>query len=106
MQHVQIIEDGNEYDEKEEGEAIEDDECEEVCQGLRKLSIQNNGGHLEGFPTFTGRHIRIVYNTDDEIEGEEVASTVPSPSLVHLRGMSTPKGKHLCFEEDDDAEKA
>ncbi|GLJ46957.1 hypothetical protein SUGI_0990970 [Cryptomeria japonica] len=100
------IEDGNEYNEQEEGETIEDDECEELCQGLNKVSVHDNGGPLEGIPAFAGKHTRFVYNSDDEIEGEEVASAAPSPSVVHLRGMPSPKGKHLRFEEDYDAEKA
>ncbi|KAH9299449.1 hypothetical protein KI387_031131 [Taxus chinensis] len=89
----------DEYDdEQEEGEAIEDEECEELCQGLNKISVHDN----DSLPPFAGRHTRFVYNSDDEIETEEeVKSALRSPSVMHLRGMPTPRGKHLRFSEGD-----
>eukprot|EP01018_Ginkgo_biloba_P019954 Gb_14634 [translate_table: standard] len=95
-------EDQDEDDEQEEGEVIEEHECEELCQGLSRVSMHDsNGGCRQTVPAFAGKHTRFVYNSDDEFE-EEVVSELPSPNLVRLKGMPTPKGKHFRFPEDDD----
>ncbi|XWS33858.1 hypothetical protein CRYUN_Cryun22dG0119100 [Craigia yunnanensis] len=58
---------------------------------------------------FTGKHTRFVYNSYDEIEGEEECaesedSADVSLDIIRLKGLPTPKGKHLRFpqEEQDD----
>ncbi|KAH9307628.1 hypothetical protein KI387_035539 [Taxus chinensis] len=89
----------NEDDEQEDGEVLDDEECEELCRGMNKVSVHD---------VFTGKHTRFVYNSDDELEREEVISELPpSPSQVRLKGLPTPKGKHIRFsEEDGDSENA
>ncbi|GMJ07885.1 hypothetical protein like AT5G66230 [Hibiscus trionum] len=71
------------YYEEEEG-------IEELCEGLSKISMEEK---------FRGRHTRFVYNSDDEIEREE-------GEAMRLKGLPTPKGKHLRFpieELEDDS---
>ncbi|KAK8673280.1 hypothetical protein V6N13_111627 [Hibiscus sabdariffa] len=60
---------------------------DELCEGLSKMSMKE---------MFKGKHTRFVYNSDDEIE-EECAS-----EIMRLKGLPTPKGKHLRFPTDDE----
>lgn len=89
-------------EEKEEEEEYYEDEEEddsglvdELCEGLNKISV--------GGPKFEGKHTRFIYNSDDELVGEE-EEDVASPNVVHLKGMPTPKGKHLRFPEEEEEE--
>ncbi|XWS45547.1 hypothetical protein CRYUN_Cryun15aG0145800 [Craigia yunnanensis] len=102
-----IEEMGDDYYEEEEEEEEEETEEEddgglvdELCEGLSKISMKE---------IFTGKHTRFVYNSDDEIEGEEESaesedSAGVSLDIIRLKGLPTPKGKHLRFplEEQDD----
>lgn len=91
----------------EEGD-IEDYEIEDVggqidelCEELEKVLIEEK----KGLPEFTGRHTRFIYNSDDEIESEEEigrGSSAASPSILCLKGMPMPEGKHLRFPEEED----
>ncbi|XP_068645884.1 uncharacterized protein [Aristolochia californica] len=80
---------------EEEQEHYEGGEIDELCEGLSRICVEG-----KGIPPFVGRHTRFVYNSDDEIEGEEVAPSV-SPSVLRLKGLPTPEGKHLRFNEED-----
>ncbi|KAK8674113.1 hypothetical protein V6N13_112411 [Hibiscus sabdariffa] len=84
------IDDEDDYEEPFEEEEEEDDggEVDELCEGLSKISMEE---------MFRGKHTRFLYNSDDEIEGEE-------GNAMRLKGLPTPKGKHLRFplEEQDD----
>lgn len=55
----------DEYEEEEEEEYGGDNYkiLDELCEGISKMSV--------GLPKFTGKHIRFVYNSEDEIEAEE-----------------------------------
>ncbi|GLJ24224.1 hypothetical protein SUGI_0461930 [Cryptomeria japonica] len=89
-----------EDDEQKDGEVLDDEQCDELCRGLNKVSVHDNGG----IPAFAGKHSRFVYNSDDELESEVVVSELqPSPSKLRLKGMLTPKGKHIRFSEEDDS---
>ncbi|PIN08904.1 hypothetical protein CDL12_18513 [Handroanthus impetiginosus] len=81
---------------------------DELCEGMSKISVKDG-------LKFTGKHIRFIYNSDDdEIEGEEEvcggcevessaassSSSSPSRGMLHLKGLPTPKGKHLRFPEE------
>ncbi|KAK8606726.1 hypothetical protein V6N13_052488 [Hibiscus sabdariffa] len=58
-------------------------DIEELCDGLSKIRMEE-----------------MLYNSDDEMEREEEGEA------MRLKGLPTPKGKHLRFpieEEDDDA---
>lgn len=70
---------GDEFSEKgdgQEGKHIENKECEELCQGLSRVSVQDDV-HLEEIPPFAGRHTRFVYNSDDDFEVVVVSKLLP-----------------------------
>lgn len=54
----------DEYDEDYDGEVID---CEDICQGISRMGVAE-----AGLPEHKGRHIRFNYNSDDEIDVEEV----------------------------------
>ncbi|KAK9164452.1 hypothetical protein Syun_005354 [Stephania yunnanensis] len=91
------------YDEEEE----DYEECEggdllldELCEGLGKIYVQE-----KKIPAFAGKHVRFVYNSDDELEGEVVIKdrkSAVSPSILLLKGMPTPVGKHIRFNDDEE----
>lgn len=108
-------------DEEEEDECVEEveEECdeevegeddvglvEELCRGISKIGIN-------GAAKFAGKHTRFVYNSDGELEGEEeesgggddhcrgVVAAASPPSALRLKGLPTPKGKHLRFPEEE-----
>ncbi|XP_031475134.1 uncharacterized protein LOC116247235 [Nymphaea colorata] len=89
----------DEEDEFEECNEIDDDLCDELCRELSKICVQEP---REGLPQFTGTHTRFHYNSDDEIEEEEVVVGATSPNVLHLKGLPTPKGKHLRFPDEED----
>ncbi|RWR85947.1 myelin transcription factor 1 isoform X1 [Cinnamomum micranthum f. kanehirae] len=77
----------------------EEEETEEyVC-------LEETKGTLE----FKGGHTRFIYNDRDEIEGEKevkendgtVVCSV-SPSILCLKGLPVPEGKHLRFPEEEE----
>ncbi|KAE8707756.1 transformation/transcription domain-associated protein-like [Hibiscus syriacus] len=87
-----IEEMGDDYYEEEE-ETMGDDGgllVDELCEGLSKMSMKEK---------FKGKHTRFVYNSDDELEEECVED---SSEIMRLKGLPTPKGKHLRFPMDDD----
>ncbi|XVE87429.1 hypothetical protein DITRI_Ditri18aG0116600 [Diplodiscus trichospermus] len=83
---------GDDYYEEEQEEDEEDEEQEEedgglvdeICEGISKMSMKE---------MFTGKHTRFLYNSDDEIEG--------SLDIIRLKGLPTPKGKHLRFPQEE-----
>ncbi|KAM7524075.1 hypothetical protein LguiA_013977 [Lonicera macranthoides] len=87
-----------EYDEEGEyDEGLVDD----LCEGISNISVNGE----KKIPQFAGKHTRFVYNSDDEIEGaEECGGSIESPvanseGILHLKGLPTPKGKHVRFAE-------
>ncbi|KAL4582704.1 hypothetical protein LXL04_007263 [Taraxacum kok-saghyz] len=58
-----------EYKDDEDCADCNDDGIDEICDGISKISVAN----------FTGKHIRFVYNSDGELEGEEEESSSPPP---------------------------
>ncbi|ONK71751.1 uncharacterized protein A4U43_C04F11990 [Asparagus officinalis] len=94
--------DGEEEEEEEEEEYYEEAEnyFDDICQGLSKMTVKEE--------KFEGKHTRFVYNSDDEIEGEEVIQEKRaknrSPSALLLRGLPVPEGKHLRFHDEEDEE--
>ncbi|GAV88597.1 hypothetical protein CFOL_v3_32019 [Cephalotus follicularis] len=91
---------------EDEEEVIEENDCDyydgdvvdELCAGVSKISVNE-----KTMPKFAGKRTVFVYNSDDEIVDGETKSE-DSPGVVHLKGLPTPKGKHLRFhsEEDED----
>ncbi|XP_020222818.1 uncharacterized protein LOC109805214 [Cajanus cajan] len=82
-------EEEKEYD---EGEVLLD----ELCEVLNNISMN------------AGKHTRFVYNNDDEIVKEEVEEnfghSASSPNILRLKGLPTPKGKHLRFYDEEKGE--
>ncbi|MCE3214668.1 hypothetical protein HAX54_053021 [Datura stramonium] len=98
---------GLEEEEEEEEEEYDDnydeiegdgDVVDELCEAIGKIDV--NEGHT-AMAKFEGKHTRFVYNSDDELEGAEDCSVeAASPGVLHLKGLPTPKGKHLRFPEE------
>ncbi|XP_058736208.1 uncharacterized protein LOC131608708 [Vicia villosa] len=101
-----------EYDEEEEDdyyEGVDEEEeydddggllLDELCEGL-----SNIGMNEKVVPKFAGKHTRFVYGSDDEDEivEEVVEENAGSNSeVLHLKGLPTPKGKHIRFEEEEE----
>ncbi|KAJ7944170.1 Chalcone-flavanone isomerase family protein [Quillaja saponaria] len=101
-------EEGEEEEEEEEEEYYYENDDDngglvaELCEGISKISVN------EKLPKFSGKHTRFVYNSADELAENEDDddSSVSSPNVLHLKGLPTPKGKHLRFlveeEEQED----
>lgn len=89
------------YGEEEEEEAYDEEEedyrddaiLDDLCEGLSKVSV--NGVE------FAGKHTRFVYNSDDELEGEEDCDAGNDDGVLKLKGLPTPKGKHVRFPIED-----
>ncbi|KAK9284319.1 hypothetical protein L1049_023490 [Liquidambar formosana] len=101
---IEEVEEEEDYHHEEEGEEEEDGGLvDELCEGMNKMSVDE-----KMTAKFIGKHTRFVYNSDDEIvEGEEVGGESPdfdavSPGIMRLRGLPTPKGKHLRFHEEEE----
>ncbi|XP_024357678.1 uncharacterized protein [Physcomitrium patens] len=88
---VQEVEESFNHGESEDDlfeQELEQVECDEICYGISRIRV------AEGLPEFQGRHTRFNYNTDDEVDIEVVDG-------MRLRGLPTPKGKHLRFSADE-----
>ncbi|CAK9145337.1 unnamed protein product [Ilex paraguariensis] len=104
MQVLEIKKDLKKSTYYEDGEEVEADDgglVDELCEGICKINV-----NCETTVTkFTGKLTRFVYNSDDELEGEEECGDGESESTVsmgilRLKGLPTPEGKHLRFPED------
>ncbi|KAK7252965.1 hypothetical protein RIF29_37295 [Crotalaria pallida] len=102
----EIAEDDEEEDYYVDAEEEEGDDdggllLDELCEGLNNISVNERVG-----PKFEGKHTRFVYNSDDEIVKEEEvgnddSAAATSSNVLRLKGMPTPKGKHLRFSEEE-----
>lgn len=78
---------------------------DELCEGLSKMTVEK-----KPLPEFEGKHIRFVYNSDGEMEGEEevvddeFSSSLCKCGIFRLKGMPTPQGKHVHFPEEEEDE--
>ena len=72
-----------------EDEDVDGDDVEDLCEGLRRM--------------LAGKHTRFIYNSDEEIVGEEEVGAV-SLGVTVLRGLQVPVGKHLSFQEEEEYE--
>ncbi|CAM6049345.1 unnamed protein product [Sphagnum compactum] len=102
-EEYQEYEGNYEVDEEEE----EGGEYEELCRGISHISMRDSRDRF-GPPPFAGRHTRFHYNSEGEIDSVQVdeeedmeKSPEATPiTVMRLRGLPTPKGKHLRFTED------
>ncbi|KAF8012615.1 hypothetical protein BT93_I0700 [Corymbia citriodora subsp. variegata] len=95
--------------EKVEEEEEEEDEYEEEDGSLVDELCQMWVNGEKKMPDFAGSHTRFVYNSDDEIVGEEEEGSGSgkgdvSPGVVRLKGLPTPRGKHMRFAEEENAD--
>lgn len=86
------------YDEieEEDGSVVDD-----LCDAISKINVNEENHKV--MAKFEGKHTRFVYNSDDEFESAEecnVEAASSSPGVLHLKGLPTPKGKHLRFPEE------
>ncbi|XP_050871969.1 probable ubiquitin fusion degradation protein C12B10.01c [Lathyrus oleraceus] len=88
-------EDVDEEEEHDDGGLLID----ELCEGLRNIGVNE-----KVVPKFAGKHTRFVYGSDDdEIVDEVVEESGGCDSeVLHLKGLPTPKGKHIRFEEEEE----
>ncbi|TVU31531.1 hypothetical protein EJB05_23218 [Eragrostis curvula] len=99
-----------EYTEDEENweEDSDDDECfDDLCEEMSKMTVFDEEEKKAALPQFEGKHTRFIYNSDDEIEREEVVPSAEARAelgALLLRGLPVPKGRHLRFHEDDEEE--
>ncbi|CAL0311464.1 unnamed protein product [Lupinus luteus] len=94
--------DGDYYEEEEEEGYGEDDGgsvLDELCEGLNNISVKERVA-----PKFEGKHTIFLYNSDDEIVKEEEVENSVASDVLHLKGIPTPKGKHLRFTEEEEDE--
>ncbi|XP_074588743.1 uncharacterized protein LOC141844597 [Curcuma longa] len=84
-------------------EGNQEESLDDLCEGLNKMWVEDEKPRL---PAFAGKHTRFLYNSEDEIEGEEVVGErkAVSPSVVVLKGLPVPEGTHLRFQEEDEEE--
>ncbi|KAL6532210.1 hypothetical protein OROGR_014180 [Orobanche gracilis] len=110
--------DEEEEKEDEEEECDDDDDYEEdendngygllvldeLCEGIGNISVEEGS-------EFKGKHIRFVYSSDGddeteqvfECEGESSSPVINSSGgreLPRLKGLPTPKGKHVRFPQE------
>ncbi|KAK7376085.1 hypothetical protein VNO78_34937 [Psophocarpus tetragonolobus] len=94
-------EEEEDYYEEDEEECCEDENddgdllLDELCAELNKISVNENKG--------CGKHTRFVYDSEDEIVEKVVESCgeMASSEVLRLKGLPTPKGKHLRFPEEE-----
>lgn len=98
----EVEEECDDYYEEVEEEEDDGGLLEELCQGISKIGI-NGGGSMAA--KFAGKHTRFVYNSDGELEGEEEEGESGGDDhggvALRLKGLPTPKGKHLRFPEEE-----
>ncbi|CAA0819349.1 Chalcone-flavanone isomerase family protein [Striga hermonthica] len=89
-----------EEDEEDDGYGDKnDDELDELCEELSKVRVDESNGGLR----FTGKHIRFVYDDGDEIKREEqVFGCDGFSGVLRLKGLPTPKGKHIWFPDESE----
>ncbi|EER91870.1 protein rpi-1 [Sorghum bicolor] len=102
-------EEEEEYTEEEDWEEDSDDDCyDDLCEEMSRMTVlDEEEKKAAGLPQFEGKHTRFIYNSDDEIEREEVADAAEATAelgALMLRGLPVPKGRHLLFHDEEDDE--
>lgn len=87
----------NDDDEEEDDEDGDDGLLVDLCEGVRAMSM----GQRQ-LPEFAAKHTRFTYDSDGEIVVEEEVTAAVSSSVLRLRGLPAPEGKHLRFQEEED----
>ncbi|KAJ1422598.1 hypothetical protein SESBI_12945 [Sesbania bispinosa] len=85
------------------GSSIEKPQGSTEDDGLNNISVNEKVA-----PKFAGKHTRFVYNSDDEVveevqvEGCAENASASSDDVLHLKGLPTPKGKHIRFPDEEE----
>lgn len=100
--HDDDVYDDNDEDYGEEGEEDETESqlFDELCEGISNINVI---GEKKG-AAFMGKHTRFVYNSDDDLveDNEEFGSEEGSSGVLRLKGLPTPKGKHLRLQDEEE----
>lgn len=100
--HDDDVYDDNDEDYGEEGEEDETESqlFDELCEGISNINVN---GEKKG-AAFMGKHTRFVYNSDDDLveDNEEFGSEEGSSGVLRLKGLPTPEGKHLRFQDEQE----
>ncbi|KAL6906317.1 hypothetical protein ACP4OV_003918 [Aristida adscensionis] len=100
--------DAGEYTDEGEWEEDSDDDFDDLCEVMSRMTVLDGEEERKkkaGLPPFEGTHTRFIYNSDDEIEREEVVDAAEARAelgALLLRAMPVPEGRHLRFHEDDE----
>ncbi|XP_062204958.1 uncharacterized protein LOC133907003 [Phragmites australis] len=96
---------GEHTEEEEERWEDSDDDCfDDLCEDMSRMTVFDDEENA-GLPQFEGWHTRFIYNSDDEIEREEVVDAAEARAelgALVLRGLPVPEGRHLRFNEEDE----
>ncbi|CAK9321411.1 unnamed protein product [Citrullus colocynthis] len=100
VEEEEVVIEDEEEEKEEEDDEYDNGLVDELCKGLSKISVNEKGEAHE----FTGKHTRFVYDSEDEMfeEVSDESHGGVSPSVLRLKGMPTPKGKHLRFRSEDE----
>ena len=97
-----------EEEEEEDWEEDSDDDCyDDLCEEMSRMTVLDEEEKKAGLPQFEGKHTRFIYNSDDEIEREEVADAAEARAelgALMLRALPVPEGRHLRFHDEEDDE--
>lgn len=99
----------DEEEEEEDWDEDSDDDCyDDLCEEISRMTVlEEEEKKKTVLPQFEGKHTRFIYNSDDEIEREEVADAAEARAelgALMLRGLPVPEGRHLRFHDDEDDE--
>ncbi|KAF2290853.1 hypothetical protein GH714_015834 [Hevea brasiliensis] len=72
-----------------------------LCEGIGKINFSESN---TAAAKFTGKHTRFRYSSDEIVEEEKVvaAAAISTPSVLRLKGLPTPKGRHLRFPKEEE----
>jgi cobalamin biosynthesis protein CobT len=98
-----------EEEEEDDWEEDSDDDCyDDLCEEMSRMTVfDEEEKKATGLPQFEGKHTRFIYNSDDEIEREEVADAAEARAelgALMLRALPVPEGRHLRFHDEEDDE--
>ncbi|KAJ1296099.1 hypothetical protein BS78_01G273000 [Paspalum vaginatum] len=95
-------------DEEWEEDSGDDDCYDDLCEEMSRMTVFDEEDKKKaGLPPFEGKHTRFIYNSEDELEREEVADAAEARAelaALMLRSVPVPEGRHLRFHEDEDDE--
>jgi hypothetical protein len=94
------------YCTEEDGwEEGKDDDCfDDLCEEMIKMTVFDDEEEKAGLPQFEGKHTRFIYNSDGEVEREEVAASGEAKAELDallIRGLPVHQGRHLRFQDEE-----